>query len=404
MRGVLGRSTDPHTNDLDRKEGDNMRFRMAIVALATVGAMCVFSGSAGARTASSSNSTDDTTCSSMIINDLQATLCNEQTSTINTSIKYNFIGKWDMVSKKLIKRVHGHLDCFWASGQWTNSVKTVNGPEPYGENSRAKFCWLKHPVVVNGVRYTAVKIAGGLTHSHCYNLAVPPGYRQPRPRIQGPVLDVKSLSNVTIPVNVDAVANSNATVTWNCPGGTLSGGASGYASLHSTIKIKIDIHLLYQSGGKVDSTVKASIEEQIKTSIEATATARAVSHITVSCGSTPPQNTPPSCGNVTTPQNGPGGVYANGETYPGSVLIFGTNGDSLTVSAGAPLGQVSVTSPTTFTSNGTDSGSWTYTSPNDSGDVGKYDQITIYVHDNTTGLTGSCSSGQFVLNAPPPRP
>jgi hypothetical protein len=126
---------------------------------------------------------------------------------------------------------------------------------------------------------------------------------------------------------------------------------------------------------------------------------------TSNCGPPPPAPSPPSCNNVTTPENGSNGIFANGESYPGTVQVFAKNGDSLTVSFGVNLGSGSITSSSTFTSNGTDNPTWVYNAPNDSSAAGKYGKITITVHDNTTGLTGSCSSGSFLISAPPaPRP
>jgi hypothetical protein len=94
-------------------------------------------------------------------------------SDVSVSIKYVEVGTWDMHTKGLLKK-HGHPVCFWRSGTWTNSMKTPV-VTPFRETSRAHFCWLRHPITINGVTYTAVKIGGGLTGAHCWNLAIPPG-------------------------------------------------------------------------------------------------------------------------------------------------------------------------------------------------------------------------------------
>jgi hypothetical protein len=117
----------------------------------------------------------------------------------------------------------------------------------------------------------------------------------------------------------------------------------------------------------------------------------------------PPSAQPPSCSNVTSPENGTGGIEADGTAYAGHVTVGAKNGDSITVTFGALYGSFPSGSYT-FTSNGSDSVPWSYKAPSDGSSVGKYDVITVNVHDNTTGLNGqSCSSQPFVINAATPQ-
>ncbi len=117
----------------------------------------------------------------------------------------------------------------------------------------------------------------------------------------------------------------------------------------------------------------------------------------------PVVNQPPSCSNVASPENGPGGIEADGSAWAGHVSVSGKNGDSITVTFGALYGSFPVGS-NTFVSNGIDSIPWSYKAPNDSSAVGRTDVITVNVHDNTTGLNGqSCSSLGFVINAASPQ-
>ncbi len=138
------------------------------------------------------------------------------------------------------------------------------------------------------------------------------------------------------------------------------------------------------------------------TTVNTTTNVTTTTHTTTTqTTTTTPAPQPPSCSNVTTPQDGANGVYANGETYPGKVTVTGKNGDSLTAIFSANLGSFQVGS-VTFGSSGVDNPSWTYKAPNDAGDVGKKDQITVRIHDNTTGLDSQpCYSGSFLLSAPP---
>jgi hypothetical protein len=115
----------------------------------------------------------------------------------------------------------------------------------------------------------------------------------------------------------------------------------------------------------------------------------------------PPSNVAPTCTMMSQPQNGKDGIYADGETFPGSASVTGTKGDPLVVTADSPLGNSVVTSSPSFTSNGLDTVNWLYTAPNDSGAVGQYDQITLKVTDTKTGLWSTCSTAKFILNAPP---
>ena len=216
----------------------------------------------------------------------QATICSQETSTVNVTIKYNYIGTWDE-AKYPLKKMHGRPACFWDYGTWTNSVKTPI-VQSYQETSRAKFCWLAHPVTVNGVTYTAMKVAGGKTGSPCKNLAIPPGHKQPAPQIVGPVLDVRSLSNVRIPVNINATANANVSANWNCPGGTLSGSAYGMGAINGRMLFTINQRLLLADHGRTNGSVKDFIKQQIQAQVESNAKANAIAKITISCGSAPP--------------------------------------------------------------------------------------------------------------------
>src|SRR5581483_7109644 len=133
-----------------------------------------------------------------------------------------------------------------------------------------------------------IKVAGGKTGSHCKNLAIPPGQPQPKPQIVGPVLDVRSLSSVRIPVTINATANANVNANWNCPAGTLSGSAYGMGSIHSTLLFTISQRLLLGDHGRTNGSVKDYIRQQIQTQVEANAKANALAKITITCGSAPP--------------------------------------------------------------------------------------------------------------------
>jgi hypothetical protein len=206
-------------------------------------------------------------------------------SSIQFSIKYNYIGTWDM-SNAPLKQKHGNPQCFWASGHWTNSVKTPT-IKAYGETSRAKFCWLKHPVTINGVRYTAVKVAGGDTNSPCFNFAIPPGHHQPKPQIKGPVLDVNSTSNVEFNIPIHAHADAIVGAQKVCSDSVLLGGASGSAAVNGKFKVRISEDLLLRSHGRVDAYVRESIRQQLKVMVEGQATANATANVHLECGVTP---------------------------------------------------------------------------------------------------------------------
>ena len=114
----------------------------------------------------------------------------------------------------------------------------------------------------------------------------------------------------------------------------------------------------------------------------------------------PPSNVAPSCSNVTSPQNGANGIYADGETYPGQVTATGKSGSSLVLTFSSTYGSFT-NGPIAFTSNGVDVKGWTYKAPNDPAVYGKFDQIFVTVTDTATGLSSTCHSDPFVLNAPP---
>ncbi|MGH7484779.1 MAG: hypothetical protein ACREMY_04115, partial [bacterium] len=219
-------------------------------------------------------------------------------STVQFSMKYNYIGTWDLALQP-IKKVHGRPSCFWAYGKWTNSVKTPV-VKSYQETSRADFCWLKHPVVINGVRYTAIKIAGGLTGMPCKNWAIPPNQKQPKPQIVGPVYDVRSLTSVKIPLNVNAHSNASVTGTRNCPGGSLSGTASGTGAITGKFNVGISAHLLLKSKGKVTTAIKNAINQQLKLAVQGRAVSRATANLTIKCGAAPPPVTTTAPGPTTT--------------------------------------------------------------------------------------------------------
>jgi hypothetical protein len=211
----------------------------------------------------------------------------QASSSVQFSIKYNYIGTWDMALQP-IKVVHGHPACFTATGTWTNSVKINSVVKAYQETSTAGFCWLAHPVVINGVRYTAIKMFGGVTGSHCHNLAIPPSQHQPKPQIVGPVFDVRSLTSVKIPVQANARSGASVSGLRNCPGGSLSGTASGSGSVTGKIYVVISSTLILKSGGKVTAAIKNEISQQLKLAVEGKAKTNAAANLTIKCGAAPP--------------------------------------------------------------------------------------------------------------------
>lgn len=352
------------------------------------------------------------------------------TSTVKFSVDFNFIGTYVMHTKGLKKKNGKVVGCFTASGTWTNSVRTPV-IKAYRETSKATFCPLNKPVTINGVRYTHVKTAGGKTGNPCWNLAIPPGKPQPKPQIKGPVLDVRSMANIEIPVKVKATANASVWGAMQCPGGAVGASASGSGAINGTIKVKISQSLLMSNRGQVNGPVRADIEQQIRTSVEGSAKADAVASISVSCGAaTPPPNIPPpvcppgtmgtwpNCVVPTTPPTPPAPqppalsnptnpeeIYANGETYPICITVSGKNGNSLTASFGSRYGSWQGGTTTMFTSQGVDRICKVYVAPRDTSVIGKNEQFTFNVHDNTTGLNGQEVKGlEFPVKAPPARP
>jgi hypothetical protein len=323
-------------------------------------------------------------------------------SSVSFSVKYNFIGTWVKATQPL-KKKHGHPQCFWRSGTWTNSVR-MPSVRAYRETSRAKFCWLKHPTTVNGVRFTAVKVAGGKTGSPCDNLAVPPGARQPKPQIKGPVLDVRSLSNVWINVRANANANANVSAQKRCVDSTLTGSASGSANIKGKIKVWISEKLLLRSRGRVGGSVRASIRQQIKATIEGKAKANAEAAIVIVCAETPPTSTPPfhqlippTVKNVTQPQE----VFVN-ETYANICAdVSAPNGHNVKVVFSAKFG--SFPDATFKYSGGFARPCKTYHAPGDVTPTG-HDVITVTVYDITTSLDDSSSSDPFPIPRPPANP
>jgi hypothetical protein len=316
------------------------------------------------------------------------------------SLNYRYIGTWVMATQPL-KKKHGHPQCFWRSGTWTNSVKTPT-VKAYSETSRAKFCWLKRPVKVNGVRYTAVKVAGGKTGKPCWNLAVPPGARQPKPQIKGPVLDVRSLSDVSIYVQANAQANADVMAMKSCADSILYGSASGSASIKGKIKVRIAQELLLRSGGRVSGSVRASIMQQIQVMIEGKAKANAEANIVIVCAESPPPTqlkpTPPTVKNVTQPQE----VYVN-ETYPSNICadVSAPADHNVKVVFSAKFG--SFPDSTFNYSGGFARPCKTYHGPGDVTPTG-HDVITVTVYDITTSLTDSASSDPFEILRSPANP
>lgn len=216
----------------------------------------------------------------------------QASSSVKVSIKYNYIGTWVMATQPLKRMANGRPKCYWASGTWTNSVK-IPVVRPYQETSRAKFCALKKPVTANGVRYTHVKVAGGKTGSPCKNLAIPPGRPQPKPQIKGPVLDVRSLASVEIPVKVNSSASASVTGQRQCPGGALSGSASGKAGINGTVRIRVSLAMIMKNKGRTDGAVRRFIEQQIRVKVEGSAKSDAQANIVIVCGAAPPGQPPP---------------------------------------------------------------------------------------------------------------
>lgn len=195
-------------------------------------------------------------------------------------MNYRYVGTYVAISKRKVNR----RSCFWSSGTWTNSLN-LNGTDfkRYRETSRAKFCKLKKPIRRGGHTWYYVKVAGGLTNSPCYNLAVPPGRKQPRPQLRGRVLDLPTLE-FKVTLKLDATSMVAATAT--CVSGTswASASATGYGAASATVTINV------KAKSRASARLAASVTIEQRQSVEISAAAEAKLNLsasaTASCGGT----------------------------------------------------------------------------------------------------------------------
>ena len=183
---------------------------------------------------------------------------------------YSHVGIYVNVKKSKVNRKR----CFWAKGKWTNST-LIGGTsfKSYKETSRAKFCKLKKPIRRGGRVWYYVKVAGGLTGSPCYNLAVPPGHKQPKPQLRGKVLDLRTLKfNVTITLNASAKVAASATCVTRVNGNVVAS-ASAYAEATGTASANVNVTVSAKT--KMAARFAGSVSYEQKTKIEIDAQASA---------------------------------------------------------------------------------------------------------------------------------
>jgi hypothetical protein len=127
-------------------------------------------------------------------------------------------------------------------------------------------------------------------------------------------------------------------------------------------------------------------------------------------GTYPNCNTPPTpvtlvLSNLTNPQNGTDGVYADGGLYRNiCVTVQGKAGDTIKLTYGAALGSFQ-TSIFTITSTGTDRHcDAVYKSPLDAAAVGKTETLTVSGTDVTANVNSNSVTTSFVLQQPKTRP
>jgi hypothetical protein len=215
-------------------------------------------------------------------------------------------------------------------------------------------------------------------------------------------------STLSISIAVSGAAAASAGLTVTCPDGTVVAAGSASASAVAVAISLTDTETSTISQQDAANKVQTQLT-QWTLNLAAAVAASAASVTTVACppptgggGETPASLT---LSNLTAPQNGPGGVMPDGEVI--SLCVTATSnkpGHNIKLHFAAVLGHfVDDGMVPLFASTGIDTRCATYVAPNDAGDVGQTETISVNGVDVTAGIFGTPNPlrGQFVFQPLP---